>query len=232
MENHVELIRKALSACPAYPIFDRAVSTRGKIGGWLDAAARGGVKIVQLRMKDASEKEFTSTARAFAIAARKLGVLSIINDRLDVALESGADGVHLGAEDMGIQAAREAAEGAGRIDFIIGASARTPEHAAQVQSASASYIGCGACFKTETKADAVYIGLDGLRQVAQSVRIPVAAIGGITWENYGEVLSAGAAGFAAIGMFAMAPGELARKLAEICGRPGGGIGGEKGGERA
>ncbi len=225
MENHVELIRCALSACPAYPIFDREISGVAIIAEWVAAAARGGAKIVQLRMKNATGKELETAARSFIGAARENGALSIINDRFDVALESGADGVHLGAGDMEIRAARESAEGAGRPDFVIGASARTPERASLVQAAGASYIGCGACFETGTKSDAIFIGLDGLREVALCARIPVTAIGGITLENYGEALAAGAAGFAAISMFALPPDELALRLAEICGRAGG----EKGG---
>ena len=215
MENFTQRVNGALNACPAYPVFDTATLSIAGIADWVQAIARGGARMAQLRLKEANRGEFSVAARKFTECARSFGVLSIINNRMEIALETGADGVHLGAADFGVADARRAADGSKRPDFIIGASARTVERAAECEAAGASYLGCGAFFITGTKDDAVYIGADGFAAVASAVRIPVVAIGGIGWDNFAETLAAGAAGFAAISMFAILPSELESRLKKI-----------------
>jgi thiamine-phosphate diphosphorylase len=179
---------------------------------WLDAVLSGGVKVVQLRLKDASRDDLLARAALFGAMCREAGALSIINDHADVALVTGCDGVHLGPADSGIAEARSSAEAWERRDLIIGASARAPERARDLEAADADYIGCGACFPTDTKIDTEYIGLDGLKAVCAAVSIPVVGIGGIGWDNWEAVMESGAKGFAAISMWNLSPGEIRAKL--------------------
>src|SRR5699024_10160950 len=110
---------------------------------------------------------------------RQYGVPLIINDRLDVALESGADGVHVGIEDAPVSEIRRQAGP----DFIIGATAKTVAQARAAQSAGADYLGVGAVFPSPTKRNAIRITSEVLREICGSVSIPAVAIGGITEEN-------------------------------------------------
>jgi thiamine-phosphate diphosphorylase len=128
--------------------------------------------------------------------ARARGALLFVNDRLDVALALGADGVHLGPDDLPVAAARRAM-GQG---FLIGASTDDPERARALVRDGADYIGCGAVYATATKEDAGdVIGLDGLDCVARAVDVPVVGIGGISVERSAEVASTRAAGVAVVG---------------------------------
>jgi thiamine-phosphate pyrophosphorylase len=161
----------------------------------VEAAIEGGVTMVQLREKGASGREFFDIARELLALTRSKGVPLIINDRLDIALAAGADGVHLGQSDLPCLEARRIA---GK-DFIIGISAHTPEEALSAQADGADYIGAGAVFPTGSKADAgAVIGIEGIRAVAGAVKIPVAGIGGINPGNAASVIAAGAAGLAVI----------------------------------
>jgi thiamine-phosphate pyrophosphorylase len=161
------------------------------------AALGAGAPAVQLRAKDAPARELLELGRAILPAARAHGALLFVNDRLDVALALGADGVHLGPDDVPVAAARGAApEG-----FLVGASSDDPEVAGRLVSDGASYIGCGAVYATATKPDAGdVIGLDGLDRVARAVDVPVVGIGGITVERAAEVAAhTRAAGVAVVG---------------------------------
>ena len=122
------------------------------------------------------------------------GVTFIVNDRLDVALLSGADGVHLGQDDLPVAEARRLTGP----DFIIGATAHNVQEALAAQAAGADYLGCGAVFATNTKHDTVPLGLEGLRAIRKAVHIPIAGIAGITAKNYGQVLATGADGAAVV----------------------------------
>jgi len=214
MEKPTRKVAAALESCPAYPILDETTIERYDPTAWLKAVLASGARIVQLRMKTATDAYFRSVAKQFIALCREFGAVSIINDRLEIALDLGADGVHLGIRDEMISHAHTIimSHPEGDYGFIIGGSARLPERAGTLENAGASYIGCGACFETITKEDTVYIGLDKLNTVAESVSIPVVGIGGITWENYAQVLEKGALGFAAIGMFQLAPDEITRRM--------------------
>ena len=125
----------------------------------------------------------------------------IVNDRLDVALLSGADGVHLGQDDIPVAEARRLAGE----DFLIGATAHNVQEALAAEAAGADYLGCGAVFATHTKKDTVPLGLDGLQAIRQAVRIPIAGIAGITLDNYRLVLDTGANGIAVVSAILGAP---------------------------
>ena len=118
----------------------------------------------------------------------------VINDNLRVALEAGADGVHVGQADMQARQARQLL-GPGK---ILGVSAKTVDQALAAQEAGADYLGVGAVFPTSTKADASEISFDTLRQICQAVTIPVVAIGGITAQNLHQLAGSGIAGAAVI----------------------------------
>lgn len=159
------------------------------------AALRGGTPSIQLRGKDQSAREQVDLARALLAETRKAGALLWINDRLDVALAAGADGVHLGQDDLPAGAARAIVPPG----FLVGVSAETPELAREAERAGADYVGTGPVYPTGSKADAGdAIGLERVAEVARSVHIPVVGIGGITEGNWYDVVRAGAAGIAVI----------------------------------
>ena len=152
----------------------------------------GGATVLQLRHKEASSRQLYEEARAFRRLCDAFGALFIVNDRLDVALASGADGVHLGPSDLPVAAARRLVSD----DFIVGASARTVEAALRAQAEGADYLGVGALFPTGTKEEAVVIGVEGLRQICQATELPVLAIGGIRAGHVKDILAAQARGIA------------------------------------
>ena len=167
----------------------------------IQLALEGGCRWIQLRMKDATDDE----VRPIAVEAQKLcrayGATFIIDDRMALVRELGADGVHLGKNDMPIREARQILGP----DFIIGGTANTFEDAKAHYEASADYIGCGPFRFTTTKQKlAPVLGLDGYRQIIQQMRaanitIPVVAIGGITKDDIPAILQTGITGIALSG---------------------------------
>lgn len=161
------------------------------------AAVRGGVTMLQVRLKDADSRTAVEVTRAILVSARAAAagrhVPVIVNDRVDVALVAGADGVHLGADDLPVTAARAIAPAG----FIIGTSVGAPDEAAN--AADADYVGIGPVYATATKADAgAAIGIDGLVALSRLVTQPVVGIGGISAENAGAIVRAGAQGVAVV----------------------------------
>jgi thiamine-phosphate diphosphorylase len=183
-----------------YAILDPSVVLAGgKPEGALDAALAetlaGGCRLVQYRDKTATARELLERARRFSAACRGAGATFVVNDRLDVALLSGADGCHLGQEDLPLPAARRLAPA----EFLLGASTHGAEEARRAEAEGADYVGCGAVFPTGTKADAVTPrGTALVAEVAGAVTIPVVAIAGITRANAALALRAGASAFAVI----------------------------------
>lgn len=152
-------------------------------------AYEGGADVVQLRMKNASKEAMIKDALAIQELADDFCRFFIVNDSVEVALESGADGVHLGQSDMPIEKAVEILGN----DKIIGISANTVETAMDAKEKGAAYIGVGSIFTTATKPDADQgIGLDAIYRIHQAVDIPLVAIGGINLGNVQEVIRAGA----------------------------------------
>ncbi len=150
-------------------------------------AYRGGARMFQIRYKGVLEGELYRCAASIASEVRKTDALLIVNDSLSVALAVGADGVHLGSDDLPVAAARSVA-GEG---FIIGASTCSVDDAIAAQGQGADYIGYGAVFPTATKADAKLGSLDELKKVLAAVSIPVFPLGGINEGNVGMVASVG-----------------------------------------
>ncbi|HEX8358757.1 MAG TPA: thiamine phosphate synthase [Longimicrobium sp.] len=166
------------------------------------AALRGGAPAIQLRAKDASARDTASLARELLIETRAAGALLFINDRVDVALATGADGAHLGDEDLPLAAARRIVPPG----FLLGMSADSVELARQAERDGADYLGVGPVYGTASKADAgAPIGTARIAEVAAAVRIPIVGIGGIHPHNFAPVLRAGAAGVAVISAIMHAP---------------------------
>ncbi|MFN3476319.1 MAG: thiamine phosphate synthase [Candidatus Methylomirabilales bacterium] len=181
-------------------MWELCVITDRKVSGGLshremaERALQGGASIIQLRDKEASPRALLPEAFALAQLCRQYGATFIVNDRLDLALASGADGVHLGQDDLPAQAARRLLQGK-----LLGVSTHSVEQAVQAEEDGADYIGVGPIFPTATKETGYRpLGLEGLRKIREAVKIPVLAIGGIDFENAPLVIQAGADGVAVI----------------------------------
>ena len=185
-----------------YLVTDRALSLGRSTVEVVRAAIRGGVSCVQLREKGCSTREFMDEARLLKALLAGTGVPLFINDRLDVALAVGADGVHLGQNDMHIADARRLVGNR----MIIGISAESVADAIRAEAEGADYIGASPVFTTPTKTDtAPPLGLDGLRAIRRAVQLPLVAIGGINADNAAQVLRAGADGLAVVSAIVSAP---------------------------
>ena len=164
----------------------------------VEAAIRGGVTAVQLRDKQASARELVHLAAALLNVLKQAGIPLFINDRLDVALAIGADGVHLGQADLDVKAARQLA-GA---NFLIGLTVSRAEEIAAVNAlpiGTVDYLGIGPIFTTSTKANALDpLGLDAVAELRRSTHLPCIGIGGITLANSSSVWSTGLDGLAVV----------------------------------
>mgnify|MGYP004603698531 FL=1 len=160
----------------------------------VEEALAAGVTLAQYRAKAADGGVLYAEACRLKELCDKYNVPLIINDRLDIALAVGAAGVHLGQDDLPCAVARRLLGE----DFIIGVSAHNPAEAVQAVSEGADYLGCGAVFGTATKHDVAKLGLENLRAIRKSVAVPMVGIGGITADNYAEVLATGADGAAIV----------------------------------
>jgi thiamine-phosphate pyrophosphorylase len=154
--------------------------------GALEPALRGGVDVFQLRDKEAADAELLRAAEQARSLCDRHGALFVVNDRPDLAVAAGADGVHLGQDDMDIEEARDIVGD----ELLIGRSTHTP---AQIDSATgADYIGVGPVHMTPTKLGRAAVGLDLVRYAAAHAAVPFFAIGGIDGTNVGMVVAAGA----------------------------------------
>jgi thiamine-phosphate pyrophosphorylase len=160
----------------------------------LEAALAGGVDVVQLRLKDASDADVVGTARAFRDACDRHGALFLLNDRPDLVAACGADGVHVGQDDLPPAEAR-AIVGAGR---ILGLSTHSEEQLAAAVDAPVDYVAVGPVFETPTKPGRAAVGLELVRAAAATARLPWFAIGGIDVANAAAVVAAGAARLAVV----------------------------------
>jgi len=150
------------------------------------------VPVLQLRVKDREDREFAYLALKIRKITRGSGTLFIVNDRLDIALVSGADGLHLGQGDLPYHLARDIL---GK-ERLIGLSTHSVKEAIQAETYGADYIGLGPIFKTSTKPHLKPKGIALIKEVRKKVKIPIVAIGGINQENVEEVFSSGADGVA------------------------------------
>ena len=159
---------------------------------------------------------FLAEAEQFTALCRRKGVVSIINDRVDIALKSGADGVHVGQADLEAGSARDLLGP----DKILGVSAHSVEEALRAQAAGADYLGVGAAFATGTKADAKPISRQTIRSITAAVDFPVGAIGGITRDNILELKNCGLDGAAVVSALFAQPDvrAAAEELRRLCGK--------------
>lgn len=164
-----------------YLVTDRDLIGEVSLNTAVEEAIKGGVTLVQLREKDISTLDFYNTAVALKKITDKYNVPLIINDRMDIALAVGAEGLHVGQEDMPATVARKLL---GK-DKILGVSAATLEEAIKAEKDGADYIGVGAIFPTSTKNDARAVSVDIIKKIKESISIPVVAIGGINEKNVG-----------------------------------------------
>jgi thiamine-phosphate pyrophosphorylase len=197
-----------------YLVTDRGLSRGRTTIQIVEAALRGGVTCVQLREKACSTREFITQALSIKDHLKGHNVPLIINDRVDIALAVNADGVHLGQSDMPIETAKAILKDS----MIIGISAESLKNAVQAEKDGADYIGVGSIYATSTKTDtASPLGLEGLREIRRSVKIPLVGIGGLNRENAGEVINNGADGVAVVSAIVAAddPEKAARELKKI-----------------
>lgn len=171
----------------------------------------GGARLLQLRVKRRPSRDFLSDALAVGRICRGYGATFIVNDRVDVALATGADGVHLGQDDLPLPAARRLCGPA----KIVGVSTHSVAQALAAQAAGADYVGFGPLFDTTSKTTGYTPrGLDRLAEVCDRLAIPVVAIGGITTARAPAALAAGARAVAMIGELVLTP-DVARRTADV-----------------
>ncbi len=198
-----------------YAVTDRTWLHGRTLESQVEQAILGGATIVQLREKHLTGQALLAQAQALCALCRRYGVPFLVNDDVALALAVGADGVHVGQEDMAAEQAR-ALLGP---DKLIGVSAHSVAQAVAAQRAGADYLGCGAAFVTGTKTDAKPIPRETLQAVTAAVDIPVVAIGGITRGNLPQLQGCGLAGAAVVSaLFAQEDVQAAarelRRLAE------------------
>jgi thiamine-phosphate pyrophosphorylase len=198
-----------------YAVTDRSWLRGQSLYEQVEQALIGGVTLVQLREKEMPEDEFLQEAVEMAKLCHRYDVPLLINDNVDIALRSGADGVHVGQDDM--DAAR--VRGILGSGMIVGVTAKTVEQALRAQDAGADYLGSGAVFGSLTKTDARPMDRQTLMDICAAVSIPVVAIGGVNRDNIGQLAGTGVRGAAVVsGIFAAADIEaecrLLRRIAE------------------
>ncbi|MEL0616556.1 thiamine phosphate synthase [Cobetia marina] len=178
-----------------YLVTDPALCAERGLEATVMAAVRGGVSVVQLRDKHASDEEMIAQAIRLKALLDEYEVPLIINDRIEVALASGADGLHIGQSDGDpVEARRRLGE-----DALIGLSVQTLEQLKAVDVERIDYLGLGPVYATATKPDhAAPLGIEGLTQLVRSSPLPTVAIGGISLTNAGDVMSSGTDGLAVV----------------------------------
>ncbi len=184
-----------------YAVTDRAWTGPQTLYQQVEAALKGGVTCVQLRDKERSDEEFLAEAIPLAALCRQYGVPFIVNDRVELALQCGADGVHVGQADMAVGEVRRRVGD----DMIVGVSAHSVAEAVAAVNAGADYLGVGAVFGTATKADAAPLPPQTLRDICAAVDIPVVAIGGVNRANLPLLAGSGVSGAALVSAIFAAP---------------------------
>ena len=194
-----------------YAVTDRAWVGRMSLYQQVEAALKNGATCVQLREKELDEKAFLEEAKEMAALCRSYHVPLIINDNVDIAIACGADGVHVGQDDM---AASDVRARVGE-NMIIGVSAHTVEEALEAVKNGADYLGLGAVFSTSTKTDAGAMSHETLKEICDAVNIPTVAIGGISRNNLMQLAGSGVDGIAVVSAIfgAEDPGAAAAELA-------------------
>ena len=196
-----------------YAVTDRAWTGKMSLYEQVEAALQGGATCVQLREKHLDRETFLQEARDLVQLCHRYGVPFIVNDEVDIAVECGADGVHVGQEDM------KAADVRAKVgpQMMIGVSAHTVEEALEAVKNGADYLGVGAVFSTSTKTDVSVLSMETLRAVCNAVKVPVVAIGGISEHNLMQLSGSGVDGVAVVSAIFAAedPKAAAQKLREL-----------------
>lgn len=177
-----------------YLVTDRSLMSSATLSEAVEQAVLGGCTMVQLREKRISSLDFFNLAKEIKNITRKYNVPLIINDRIDIAMSVGADGVHIGQSDIPARAARRII---GK-KMLLGVSASCLREAVQAQNDGADYLGVGAVFPTGTKNDAKAVSFDELRKIRREISLPIVAIGGINEENVNCFTGIGIDGLAVV----------------------------------
>lgn len=196
-----------------YLCTDRDLMTSATVEESVELAIRGGATVVQLREKACSSREFYQLALRVKAITQRHGVPFIINDRADIALAAGADGVHVGQSDLPCPVVRAMV----RPDKIVGVSAATVEEAVQAEQQGADYIGVGAMYATGTKTDARIVTPQVLDQIRQQVKLPIVVIGGINKNTIPHFKNRGIQGVAVVSAIVAQPDveQAARELLQL-----------------
>ena len=177
-----------------YAVTDRSWVSKQSLYEQVEDALKGGVTCVQLREKTLDEADFLKEAREIRQLCKRYGVPFLINDNLEVAIACGADGVHVGQDDLPVtEVRRRVGDG-----MIVGVSAHNVEEAKRAVAGGADYLGAGAVFGTTTKSNVTPLSHATLREICEAVEIPVVAIGGITKDNVLQLHGAGVRGVAVV----------------------------------
>ena len=177
-----------------YAVTDRAWTGKQTLYDQVEAALKGGVTCVQLREKELDETAFLQEAKELCALCRRYGVPFLVNDNVEIAIACGADGIHVGQEDL---AAGEVRRRVGE-NMILGVSVHTVEEAFQAVRDGADYLGLGAVFPTSTKTDVEQMSNETLRAICDAVNVPIVAIGGINWGNILRLAGSGVDGVALV----------------------------------
>ena len=177
-----------------YAVTDRAWTGKQTLYEQVEAALKGGVTCVQLREKELDETAFLQEAKELCALCRRYGVPFLVNDNVEIAIACGADGIHVGQEDL---AAGEVRHQVGD-DMILGVSVHTVEEACQAVRDGADYLGLGAVFPTSTKTDVEQMSNETLRAICDAVDVPIVAIGGINRGNILRLAGSGVDGVALV----------------------------------
>lgn len=213
MKKHTTLYRQRLekfvNEATIYPVSCEKLALGRRDEEWLDGVLAGGARIVQLRDKEADGLTLYEKARIFREKTRQAGALFIVNDRVDIALLTGADGVHLGNSDIPAREVRILAP-----DLLIGVSCNTAEQAATAKERGASYFNIGPLFTTQTK-DGIksFLGTAAIARFTACCDLPFTVMGGIKKEHLPELISLGARRIAVVTALSRAP-DITRETRE------------------
>ena len=177
-----------------YAVTDRAWTGKQTLYEQVEAALKGGVTCVQLREKELDETAFLQEAKELCALCRRYGVPFLVNDNVEIAIACGADGIHVGQEDL---TAGEVRRRVGE-NMILGVSVHTVEEACQAVRDGADYLGLGAVFPTSTKTDVEQMSNETLRAICDAVDVPIVAIGGINRGNILKLAGSGVDGVALV----------------------------------
>ena len=197
-----------------YVITDRSLSLGRPNIEVVNKALEGGARVIQLREKGVSDKEFYHEGLKIRPVIRSYGRIFLINDRVDIAQALDADGVHLGQDDLPLPVVRKML---GK-SKVIGMSVRSVEEAKRAAREGADYLAVSGVFPTETKKDVgATLGVEGVKRIREAVDLPLVGIGGIKSQNAAEVIQAGADGVAVVTAVTMAPDIIGtcRELLEV-----------------